>query len=212
MIKPLRALLFATAAVTLAGAAAPAQQFAPPPAVAGFRLGAEWRDIARAMPCRGLSIEEQKSHSRLWPDFVAHIRICEASDSVSLRFVRDSLFTVVVRLSDQNVGPSARWRQLSEWATATLGMPPDSVALHESPRQPDSVLGVRPGLSSVDAYWGPRSPRLWSARLALYGFSPFDYPVLGHKPGWSSGDLVLFGCVVVGMTCNPWPKSAFSHD
>ncbi len=138
-----------------------------PPEVAGYRLGADWQNIGRLMPCRsgpnGLTEVQKSTTDRHYPQLLAELRICEPSDSVNLYFFRDTLFRIgISRFFSNLAGPTETWNQQKDWAVEMLGKPDSVVARSAS------------DFDWVTAHWD-RTRSRWRARLFnAGGCSHFD--------------------------------------
>lgn len=133
------------------------------PTVEGYRLGATWSAVARSLPCR---------QEDMWAG-VPHVKVCDASDTVHLGFIRDTLFDVVVEGSFQPFSPNTRWNFLRTWSVAVFGTP-DSVVNHKSTDR-----------EYVVAHWGTCSAQLWAAQLSIGGRSPEPSPDPALRYGFS---------------------------
>ena len=121
------------------------------PEIAGFRLGATWGTVARSLPCR---------REPIWAG-VRGVTVCDASDTLRLGFIRDTLFDIVIEGSYQHVSPNGRWNSLRTGILGALGVP-------------DSVLKSTSTDSTewITARWRRRDTQDWNAWLQIGGRSP----------------------------------------
>lgn len=129
----------------------------PLPAIDGYRLGDMWQAVGRLIPCRsgpnGLNEFDKVYAGAYYPELtIDHLRMCEASDSVTLHFYEETLFRINIGFPPAERTPTAYWNRTRDWAVRMFG-------------EPDSVVASSLVNSDfVTAHW-TNPKRQWQAKL-----------------------------------------------
>lgn len=129
-----------------------------PPHIDGYRLLQRWTDIGRTLPCGAVVDSGSAAALARFPD-----QQCQASDSVTLWFARDTLIGVFLDFGEvgQTANVQHSWRTRAAAFTRFFGASPDSVTLADSGEA--SGTGAR----ILTAHWEPRADRYWGATVLI---------------------------------------------